>query len=94
MHIVVDVESHKLAYITLFYDEEPILTRKYRFTDPDQQKINDLVVVFCSLVHEGNLRPIRYGGEEDTSEFLMAVIRSTLKEVHTKLGLLIWRSGQ
>jgi len=94
MHIVVDVESHRLAYITLFYDEKPAITRKHRLKNVDQQKANELVIVFCTLLNEGNLRDSRYESEEDTTDFFVDVIRDTLKEVHTKLGLLIWRSGQ
>tara|TARA_Y100000034_G_scaffold119337_1_gene161037 strand:- start:216 stop:527 length:312 start_codon:yes stop_codon:yes gene_type:complete len=91
MHITVDVYSSRIAHITLFLNEEPVISRKYLFDEVDQQRANELVVAFCTLLSEDGLREARFENEIDTSAFFAESIRSSLKKAYTKLGLLLWQ---
>ena len=93
MHIVVDTMGSKLALITLYHNDKPAISRKYMFKQVNQQRANELVIAFCTLLVEGTLRDVRYDYEEDTSDFFANVIRDSLKEVHTKIGLLLWKKN-
>ena len=90
IHIVVDITGARLAFITLFFNNKPAISRKYLFKEVNQEKANKLVIAFCTLFCEGTLRDIQHENEEDASEFFESLIRDSLKEVYTKMGLLLW----
>ena len=93
IHITIELSGSRIAHIKMFYDDKLAISRKYIFNKINSENINDLVSAFCSLISEDRLRDTRYEREEDTSDFLLSVIRSSLKRVYTKLGLLIWEAN-
>ena len=93
IHITVDVPAGRIAHITLFLNKEPAISRKYLFDEVDQEKANELVIAFCTLLSEDGLREARFEKEIDASDFFAESIRSSLKKAYTKLGLLIWEAN-
>jgi hypothetical protein len=91
MRITVDVHAARIAHITLFLNNEPVISRKYLFDEVDQERANELVIAFCTLLSEDGLREARFEKEIDASDFFAESIRSSLKKVYTKLGLLLWQ---
>ena len=94
MRITVEVSSARVAHLRLFYNDKVKISRKYLFSKIKSGNVNKLVCSFCTLLKENGLGAARFTNEEDAPEFLEEVIRSNLKRVYTKLGLLIWQSDQ
>ena len=94
MRITVEITGARIANLKLFYKDEAKISRKYLFSKVESGNVNMLVSSFCTLLKEGGLGHARFTSEEDAPEFMEEVVRSNLKRVYTKLGLLVWQADE